>query len=737
MPQYAEIIIDLISNAVDRPFHYHIPQEMQKQLKPGMRVEVPLGNRRCQGYVLRLLHETSIATLKDVSSIVDLKPLLTAEQLALSRWLSLRFHCRLVDALHAMIPASFRKGRRPGEIKVVEPTSLAAEADLKRAPAQKTALDLLKQKGPLPRPELIRLGANSQAVRSLEKKGLVKIVTALPGQNEQDPDQELQGPVTRPHLLREEQAACFDRIKDALNINKPQKMLLHGITASGKTEIYLQGIAYCLEQGQTAMILVPEIALTPQMIEHFEGRFPGLIAVLHSRLSQAEKNRQWQQILNGKARVVLGARSAVFAPLDRIGLIIIDEEHETTYKQEESPRYHARDVAWWRARYNRAVLLLGSATPSLESYYEANSNKGALLQMQERVTPIQLPPVSVIDMREELKAGHRSIFSRSLLQELNGVMERDEQALLFINRRGFAGFVLCRECGHVLRCSSCDVSLTLHMDRQVMCCHYCAHETAVPEICPACRGTKIRYFSAGTQRVEEEVKKLYPQATLIRMDRDTTAGRHAHSLYYRQFREGRANILIGTQMIAKGFDFPNVTLVGVIAADTTLNLPDFRAPERTFQLLTQVAGRTARGPRGGKVIVQTYHPRHHSIITAANHDYLSFYETELENRRQLAYPPFSDLLRFLFSGPEEAAVFEAASWLTGKLQEAAGDADILGPAPASLYRIKQQYRVHTIIKGKNLTRLAPQIKKLIKAYHQRKTPEPVRLAVDFNPQVVL
>ncbi len=357
--------------------------------------------------------------------------------------------------------------------------------------------------------------------------------------------------------------------------------------------------------------------------------------------------------------------------------------------------------------------------------------------MKERVTPTQLPPVTVVDMRTELQEKHRLIFSRLLLKELNGVIERDEQALLFINRRGFAGFVLCRECGHVVRCPSCDVSLTLHLDRQVMCCHYCAHESAVPLTCPGCRGTKIRYFSAGTQRVEEEVKKLYPEVALIRMDGDTTTSRQAHSQYYRQFREHKANILIGTQMIAKGFDFPDVTLVGVVAADTTLNLPDFRAPERTFQLLTQVAGRTARGPLGGKVIVQTYHPNHHSILTAADHDYLTFFEAELENRRQLAYPPFSDLIRFLFSGPEEEAVFEAANWFTSLLGPAAGEADILGPAPASLYRIKEQYRVQTIIKGRALSRLAPGIRKVIGEYHRRKTPHPVRLAVDFNPQVVL
>jgi len=737
MSQFAEVIIDLVSNAVDRPFHYRIPPELQEKIRPGMRVSVPLGHSSYQGYVLRLLENTAIDSLRDITAIVDPGPLLTREQLALAHWLSMHFYCRKIDALHAMIPASFRKGKRPGDIRVIEPTSEADGADLNRAPAQRQALGLLQQKGALPRSELIRLGVTNQVLRSLENKGLVRSVSYRPQYSEERTADQVPPLLTKPHHLREEQAYCFEKVRTALDRPHPLRMLLHGITASGKTEIYLQSIAYCLEKGQTAMIMVPEISLTPQMIDHFEGRFPGRVAVLHSRLSVAEKNRQWQMILSGKARVVLGARSAVFAPLDGIGLIIIDEEHETTYKQEDTPRYHARDVAWWRVRYNRAVLLLGSATPSLESYYRALEGDTVLLNMKERVTPTQLPPVTVVDMRKELKEKHRLIFSRLLLEELNKVIERDEQALLFINRRGFAGFVLCRECGFVLRCPSCDVSMTLHLDRQLMCCHYCAYESAVPLTCPGCRGTKIRYFSAGTQRVEEEVKKLYPGVPLIRMDRDTTASRHAHSQYYRQFLEHKANILIGTQMIAKGFDFPDVTLVGVVAADTTLNLPDFRAPERTFQLLTQVAGRTARGPLGGKVIVQTYHPTHHSIVTAADHDYLTFFEAELENRRQLAYPPFSDLIRFLFSGPEEEAVFEAADWFTNLLGPAVGGADILGPAPASLYRIKEQYRVQTIIKGRALSRLAPGIRKVIGEYHRRKASHPVRLAVDFNPQVVL
>lgn len=733
MYKYAEVIIDLVSNAVDRPFHYSIPPEIKEYLKPGMRVTVPLGNRRTQGYVLRLLKETTIDSLRDIIAVTDSEPLLTREQLALAHWLSLRYYCRTIDALHAMIPASFRKGKQPGLVQLIEATPAAATADIGRAPAQKEALQIILEKGPLARAELTRVGISSQIIRILENKGLVKLTFSRP----QTVKPENEAASTKPHLMRNEQASCFGEVKAALEMRKPQRILLHGITASGKTEIYMQGIACCLEQARSALILVPEIALTPQMIEHFEGRFPGQVAVLHSRLSVGDKNRQWQMILSGEARVVLGARSAVFAPLDDIGLIVIDEEHETTYKQEEAPRYHARDVAWWRARYHRAVLLLGSATPSLESYYRATEGNDLLLSMTARVTPAQLPPVQIVDMRKELKENHRHIFSRPLLSELRAVLERDEQALLFINRRGFSGFVLCRECGYVVRCSSCDVSLTMHLDRQMMCCHYCAHEEPVPTNCPSCGGIKIRHFSAGTQRVEDEVKKLFPSVSLIRMDSDTTTSRQAHNYYYRQFRDRKASILIGTQMIAKGFDFPGVTLVGVVAADTTLNLPDFRAPERTFQLLTQVAGRTARGPGGGRVIVQTYHPNHYSILAAADHDYSSFFKEELEHRRQLSYPPFSDLLRFLFSGSDEKAVFEAADWFTALLEPLAGNAEVLGPAPASLYRIKEQYRVQTILKGEALTAMAPAVKKVIREYHNRKPPCPVRMTVDFNPLVVL
>ncbi len=474
------------------------------------------------------------------------------------------------------------------------------------------------------------------------------------------------------------------------------------------------------------------------MIDLFAGRFPGLVAVLHSRLTPGERAEQWRRIHLGAAPVVLGARSAVFAPLQKPGLIIIDEEHENSYKQEEAPRYHAREVAWWRARYHGALLLLGSATPSLESYYEAGpGRKTGLLEMNSRVTPMELPPVTVIDMREEMRQGHRHIFSRPLLAGLEGVLERGEQALLFLNRRGFAGFILCRECGHVLRCPHCAVSLTLHLDRSRMVCHYCSHEEPIPKICPECKGDKIRHFSAGTQRVESEVRKIYPGAALVRMDSDTTAQRGAHRRLYRCFREGKADILIGTQMIAKGFDFPGVTLVGVVTADTILNLPDFRAAERTFQLLTQVSGRAGRGSGEGKVIIQTYHPHHYSIQTAARHDYRSFYSAELEVRRALLYPPFTDLVRFLLSGQDEAAVWEAAAYLNSQLAGRRGRAEILGPAQAPLYRLKTAYRVHVMLKGERLASEAHILQKIAREFRRQRPPRPVRLTVDFNPQMVL
>ena len=733
MYKYAEVLIELISDAVDRPFHYRIPEHLRRGASAGAAVRVPFGRRQYRGYILRLLERPAVEDLREIISMEGSEPLLQKEQLALIPWMAHRYYCRKIEALHAMIPAPFR-GDRPLTPLVLAPSPAAEGADLSRAPVQRRALSLLQEQGPLPRRELTRRGIRSDTVRALIKKGLLEEVAATA--QTLSPQPPTAAP-TDPLSLKEEQRRAFTAINAALDAGRRQKMLLHGVTASGKTELYLQGIARCLEQGRGALVLFPEISLTPQMIELFAGRFPGLVAVLHSRLTARERMEQWRRVRLGAAPIVLGARSAVFAPLEKIGLIVIDEEHETTYKQEESPRYHAREVGWWRARYHGALLLLGSATPSLESYFEAGRGRSRLLEMSTRATPSDLPPVEVVDMRKEIRQGHRHIFSRPLLAELEETLKRGEQALLFLNRRGFAGFILCRECGYVVRCPHCAVSLTLHLDQERMLCHYCSHEAPVPKKCPQCGGDKIRHFAAGTQRVEQEVRKLFPQAALVRMDSDTTSRRGSHQRLYRRFREGKADILIGTQMIAKGFDFPAVTLVGVVTADTALNLPDFRAAERTFQLLTQVSGRSGRGRSGGKVIVQTYHPDHYSVLTAAEHDYRTFYASELELRRALSYPPFTDLVRFLLSGSNEAAVWDGAANLAAVLDKKRGEAELLGPAQAPLYRLKTVYRVQIILKGERLAAYAPRLRRAAREFRLQKQAAPVRLTVDFNPLMVL
>ncbi len=738
MHEYAEVLIELISDAVDRPFDYKIPGHLLGKAVAGSAVRIPFGSREYRGYLLRLRPHPAVDAggVREIISLEAEEPLLQKEQLALIHWMSHRFYCRKIEAIHAMLPAIFREGR-PLTPHVLSLTGAAAKADLSRAPLQRSAVELLIERGPLARRDLLRLGVRSGTVRALFKKGLLQETAAAASSIKAEAPPPSVGSAAASHDLKEEQQRVLAAIRSALDRRGAEKMLLHGVTASGKTEVYLRGIARCLEQGRGALVLLPEISLTPQMIELFAGRFPGRVALLHSRLTPAERAEQWQKIRLGATPVVLGARSAVFAPLEDIGLIVIDEEHENSYKQEEAPRYHAREVAWWRARYHGALMLLGSATPSLESYFEAEQGRSRLLRMSMRVTPMELPPVTVVDMREEMRMGHRRIFSRLLLAGLEETLQRGEQALLFLNRRGFAGFVLCRDCGYVLRCPHCAVSLTLHLDRELMICHYCSHEEPVPQICPECKGSRIRHFSAGTQRVESEVRKLYPQASLVRMDSDTTAQRGAHRRLYRRFREGKADIMIGTQMIAKGFDFPRVTLVGVVTADTILNLPDFRAPERTFQLLTQVSGRAGRGSGEGKVIIQTYHPGHYSIQTASRHDYLAFYSAEMELRRALLYPPFTDLVRFLLSGQDEAILWEAAGSLCALLEERRGEAELLGPAQAPLYRLKTAYRVHIMLKGERLASSAHHLRKIAQDFRLRRPPWPVRLTVDFNPLMVL
>ncbi|MCL6449823.1 MAG: primosomal protein N' [Acetobacteraceae bacterium] len=544
----------------------------------------------------------------------------------------------------------------------------------------------------------VSAGAARQALERLIDRGLVR---AGWREVERTPLRGPEGEAGRPAFgLTPEQGTAVDEVVASMSRSDPGAFLLFGVTGSGKTEVYLRAMEAALDAGRTALFLVPEISLTPQVVEALQRRFGGRISLLHSGLSAGERYDQWRRASRGEARVVAGARSAVFAPLKDLGLIVVDEEHENTYKQEDSPRYHAREVALERGRLEGAPVVLGSATPSLESYHAAQAGALRLLRLPGRIDGRPLPPVTLVDLREELKAGNRGIFSRALLERARASLGRGEQVILFLNRRGHSTFVLCRECGWVMRCPQCDVSLVLHSPGRLRC-HYCDYDRPAPDLCPRCRGSRIRWFGVGTQRVEEEWKRLFPGVGVLRLDVDTTRRKGSHEAIWRAFSRGQAQVLVGTQMVAKGFDLPRVTLVGVVTADTALNLPDFRAAERTFQLMTQVAGRTGRGPLGGEVVIQSYSPEHYSLQAAQKQDYESFYSKEIEVRRELRYPPYSVLALAQFSGESEAAVADAAGRFAREVKAVSGGTEVLGPAPAPLSRLKGRFRWQVLLKGRD------------------------------------
>ncbi len=543
---------------------------------------------------------------------------------------------------------------------------------------------------------LASLKAGRSSVDSLVEKGLLQLEER---EELRDPFAGRSFEPTSPLPLTPEQERAFRAIVGPLREGRHHRILLHGVTGSGKTEVYLQAIDETLKQGRQAIVLVPEISLTPQMVARFKGRFGPRVAVLHSGLSGGERFDEWRKIRSGEVQVAIGARSAIFAPFSNLGLIVIDEEHESSYKQEEQPKYHAREVAFRRGMAHRAVVVLGTATPAVETIYRAGRGELERVVLSRRVQGRPLPRVDVVDMREELREGNRSIFSRMLQEALEQCVSRGEQAVLFLNRRGFSTFVLCRSCGKVMECPHCDISLTFHRTNRTLRCHYCGYAEPVPETCPACGSSHIRYFGTGTQRVEEEIARLFPGMRVIRMDVDTTNRKGAHEELLGRFGAGEADVLLGTQMIAKGLDFPRVTLVGVIAADIMLHLPDFRAAERTFQLLTQVSGRAGRHDLSGRVVIQTYSPKHYSIDLAARTDTEAFYRKELLSRKQHRYPPFCRLFTLLFSHPDRQAVMQAAFEAARLLKQAlSGKAEVLGPVPATIPRMKDRYRLQVFIK---------------------------------------
>lgn len=538
--------------------------------------------------------------------------------------------------------------------------------------------------------------------------------------------------------LTDEQSIALDSILRSYDAKEAKTFLLHGITGSGKTEIYLQAIERAILDRKEAIVLVPEISLTPQMTNRFKERFGSLVAVLHSGLSTGEKYDEWRKIKRGEVKVVVGARSAIFAPFRNIGLIILDEEHEGTYKQDDTPRYHARDIAIWRSEYHNCPVILGSATPSLESYARAKKGNYTLLTLVNRPKHQALPEVSVVDMREELKNGNRSMFSIDLAEAIRLRLDRQEQMVLFLNRRGHSSFVLCRDCGTVVECPNCDISMTYHRHNELIKCHYCGEESQVPTICPECNSEHIRFFGTGTQKVEEEIARLFPTARVLRMDVDTTRKKGAHEQILQQFGEGKADILLGTQMIAKGLDFPNITLVGVLSADTTLHLADFRAAEKTFQLLTQVSGRAGRHDKEGKVIVQTYTPEHYAIQFAQHHDFVPFYNQEMMNRKQFAYPPFTYVVLIQFTHEDVLMTAEyahkAANWLRGNLSSGA---EIIGPSASSISRLQNRYRYQCLIKYKKEPELPEILQQLTRMYRTDWMKKGILMSIDLNPSSIM
>ncbi|HVY68701.1 MAG TPA: primosomal protein N' [Verrucomicrobiae bacterium] len=738
--------------ALRKEFDYLIPAGFEGQVEVGTRVKVPFGHRQVTGCVTALVNDSPHGNLRAITQIVGAQSVVTPKVLRLARWIGEYYCCAPEIALKSVLPEAIRReeaGWRERLFVRVIPTAGEPPKLTKR---QQDIWNVIEEWREMPLQRLIELtGATADTIRRLEDKGLVSVGTAI---SERDPyANELILP-TLPLALNAEQTAALAEINAAMEPGAADAapetssppgaggvFLLHGVTGSGKTEVYLQAIAHSLERGRGAIVLVPEISLTPQTVERFKARFSSgplrtLVAVLHSHLSTGERHDEWHKIRQGRARIVIGARSAIFAPVDPLGLIIVDEEHEHSYKQEEAPRYHARDVAVVRGQMEKAVVVLGSATPSLESFYNVQRGKYALLELTIRADEKKMPVVRVVDMRQETrKQKGTPIFSQQLREAILQRIEKREQVMLFLNRRGYSTSLQCPKCGYVAGCPNCSVSLTYHRHSQLLCCHICGHEETAPSLCPApqCKSPGIRYSGLGTEKVEDTLTKLFPQARVTRMDSDTLKRKEDYRRILGDFKTGKIDILVGTQMIAKGLHFENVTLVGVIHADLSLHQPDFRASERTFQLLTQVAGRAGRGDVEGEVIVQAFTPFHPAIQYARRHDFAGFYEQEIEFREQLRYPPISRAALLTLKGRNEDKARLSAEHWRKEIEKAAGslkDLVIAGPAPAPLLRAETFYRYQLMLRTKLMSRLSQVLAKLSETVA---LPDDVSLTIDIDP----
>ena len=794
----AEVIVDVPTMQTDQPFTYLVPSEMETALQVGMRVEVPFGNgnRHVQGFVMAIQksEESANPSLKAVIRLLDLAPVVNEELLSLADYMKKITYAFKITCLQTMLPSvmkaeydkliypladtpevqvlfdqreviSWKEAEEEGslsqlirwrqeqlvdikyevhtrnKVKTIRLVrSLLTEKQIEEEWAKlrqnaKKQKELLLCLSELSQEEPIAYfknkGISTAVLNQGKEKGWLEFIES---ERYRDPYKDRVFDQTTALELNAEQKNAVEQIITAGQQQKDQVFLLEGITGSGKTEVYLQSIADVLSENKTAIMLVPEIALTPQMVERFKGRFGESVAVLHSGLSQGEKYDEWRKIEREEAQVVVGARSAIFAPLKNIGLIIIDEEHESSYKQDETPRYHARDLAIWRSKYHHCPIVLGSATPSLESRARAQKGVYQLLQLNHRAkAAAQLPAIEIVDMREEFQNHRTSTFSANLQEKIQDRLDKKEQTVLLLNRRGYSSFVMCRDCGFVLPCPNCDISLTLHMDTRSMRCHYCGHEEPIPNRCPNCGGNKIRYYGTGTQKVEEELRELYPQARILRMDVDTTRRKGAHEQILQKFGAKEADILLGTQMIAKGLDFPEVTLVGVLNADTSLNLPDFRSSEHTFQLLTQVSGRAGRAEKAGEVVIQTFNPQHYAIELAKKQNYEQFYQQEMHVRHRGGYPPYYFTVKITASHPEEQVAAKKIFQIANQLKEVLSPQSLLlGPTPSMILRVKNRYYYQLIIKYKHEPNLPHVLDEILNG-SQKEQRQGLFVAIDNEP----
>jgi primosomal protein N' (replication factor Y) len=746
--------------ALRKDFDYLVPPELAHEVEVGSRVQVPFGARKLYGCVTALAEESAQTRLKPILRVLGAKALVTAKVLKLARWIGEYYCCAPETALKSVLPEAVRQEQAGWRERLVV-RALPFTGELpKLSKRQKDLWNIIEERRELPLKELLELAeTTASTVRRLEDKGLVAISAEiserdpyagehiLPSQPlPLNPAQELALAAVVADMDRATVKPDADSAKDSKGSVNGRRatgrtFLLHGVTGSGKTEVYLRALAHALEKGKGGIVLVPEISLTPQTVERFKARFNSgphqtLVAVLHSHLSTGERHDEWHKIREGRARIAIGARSAVFAPVEPLGLIIVDEEHEHTYKQEEAPRYNARDVAIMRGQMEGATVLLGSATPSMESFYNCSKGKYTLLEMPERADDKKMPIVRVVDMRQAMRRGKGiPIFSPQLQTAIALRLERNEQVILFLNRRGYSTSLQCPRCGYVAGCPNCSISLTYHRQEQKLCCHICGHSETVPAICPdqTCRNPEIRYAGLGTQKVEETLGKLFPDARTVRMDSDALKRKEDYRRILGDFRVGKIDILLGTQMIAKGLHFPNVTLVGIIYADMALHQPDFRAGERTFQLLTQVSGRAGRGDVEGEVVVQAFTPFHPAIQFARRHDFVGFYEQELGFREQLKYPPAGRVALITLKGRNEEKVKFSAEHVRREVDKQLGelkDLVVSGPAPAPLLRAETYYRYQLMLRTARMSALSRKLAGLVEG---QALPEDVTLAVDVDP----